>query len=137
MGSGGSGSNAAYLCRSAGMDIAIIDHSPFGGTCALRGCNPKKVLHGAAHISELVENMSTVLKGSVDVDWERLIGFKKTFIEKIPAQREKGLDYRINMADSTKWYNSRRLGFKKTGYKVLIDKKTDRIIGAHILAPGV
>ncbi len=28
---------------------------------------------------------------------------------------EKGLDYRINMADSTNWYNSRRLGFKKTG----------------------
>ena len=81
IGSGGSGSNAAYLCRSAGMDVAIIDHSPFGGTCALRGCNPKKVLHGAAHISELVENMSKVLKGSVDVDWERLIEFKKTFID--------------------------------------------------------
>ncbi|MCJ7472587.1 MAG: hypothetical protein MUP02_07260, partial [Actinobacteria bacterium] len=49
----------------------------------------------------------------------------------------KGMDYRINMADSTKWYNPRWLGFKKTSYKVLIDKKTDRIIGAHILAPGV
>ena len=90
IGSGGSGSNAAYICRSAGMDVAIIDRSPFGGTCALRGCNPKKVLHGAAQIPELVENMSKVLKGSVDVDWERLIEFKKTFIEKIPAQREKG-----------------------------------------------
>jgi glutathione reductase (NADPH) len=50
---------------------------------------------------------------------------------------EKGLDYRINTADSTNWYNSRRLGFKKTGFKIIIDKKTDRIIGAHMLAPGV
>ena len=49
---------------------------------------------------------------------------------------KKGLKYRINMADTTKWYNSRWLGYKKTGFKILIDKKTDRIIGAHILAPG-
>ena len=89
IGTGGSGSNAAYMCKSAGMDVAIIDHAPFGGTCALRGCNPKKVLHGAAHISELVNNMGKVLEGSVVINWEKLIEFKKTFIEKIPAQREK------------------------------------------------
>jgi glutathione reductase (NADPH) len=50
---------------------------------------------------------------------------------------EKGLDYHIKMADTTNWFNSRRLGFKKTGYKLIIDKKSDRIIGAHMLAPGV
>lgn len=90
IGTGGSGSNAAYLCKSAGMDVAIIDQKPFGGTCALRGCDPKKVLHGAAHISELVDNMSMVLSGSVAIDWEKLIEFKKTFTEKKPAKREKG-----------------------------------------------
>jgi len=90
IGTGASGSNVAYLCKSAGMDVAIIDHSPFGGTCALRGCNPKKVLHGAAHVAELVGNMGNVLEGSVVIDWEKLIEFKKTFTEKTPAQREKG-----------------------------------------------
>ena len=90
IGTGASGSNVAYLCKSAGMDVAIIDHSPFGGTCALRGCNPKKVLHGAAHVAELVGNMGMVLNGSIAIDWEKLIEFKKTFIEKTPAQREKG-----------------------------------------------
>lgn len=90
IGTGGSGSNTAYLCKSAGMDVAIIDQEPFGGTCALRGCDPKKVLHGAAHVSELVGNMSMVLNGAVAVDWEKLIEFKKTFTEKTPAKREKG-----------------------------------------------
>jgi glutathione reductase (NADPH) len=100
IGTGASGSNVAYQCRSAGMDVAIIDHLPFGGTCALRGCNPKKVLHGAAHISELVGNMGKVLKGSVDVDWNKLIEFKKTFIKKIPGQREK--DFRDNGIEAIK-----------------------------------
>ena len=90
IGTGASGSNVAYLCKSAGLDVAIIDHSPFGGTCALRGCNPKKVLHGAAHVAELAGNMGKVLEGSVVIDWEKLIEFKKTFTEKTPAQREKG-----------------------------------------------
>jgi len=28
----------------AGWKVALIDHRPFGGTCALRGCDPKKML---------------------------------------------------------------------------------------------
>jgi hypothetical protein len=30
--------------RAAGWSVAVIDHLPFGGTCALRGCDPKKML---------------------------------------------------------------------------------------------
>ena len=30
--------------RRAGRSVAMIDHRPFGGTCALRGCDPKKML---------------------------------------------------------------------------------------------
>ncbi|HZC37185.1 MAG TPA: hypothetical protein VE221_00755 [Sphingomicrobium sp.] len=28
----------------AGWRTAVVDHRPFGGTCALRGCDPKKVM---------------------------------------------------------------------------------------------
>ena len=31
-------------CRATGWRVAVIDHQPFGGTCALHGCDPKKVL---------------------------------------------------------------------------------------------
>lgn len=90
IGTGASGSNVAYQCKSAGMDIAIIDQAPFGGTCALRGCDPKKVLHGAAQISELAGNMGKVFEGSVSINWGNLIDFKKTFTEDVPEKREKG-----------------------------------------------
>jgi glutathione reductase (NADPH) len=42
IGTGAAGSAAAHKCRKAGWDVAIIDSRPFGGTCALRGCDPKK-----------------------------------------------------------------------------------------------
>lgn len=44
IGTGSAASTVAHECRSAGWDVAIIDSRPFGGTCALRGCDPKKVL---------------------------------------------------------------------------------------------
>jgi glutathione reductase (NADPH) len=34
---------AAARVRKAGHAIAVVDHRPFGGTCAWRGCDPKKM----------------------------------------------------------------------------------------------
>ncbi|MFQ5799338.1 MAG: FAD-dependent oxidoreductase, partial [Bacteroidota bacterium] len=50
IGTGSAGSTVAHKCRSAGWNVAIVDSRPFGGTCALRGCDPKKVLVGAAEL---------------------------------------------------------------------------------------
>jgi len=52
IGTGAAGATAAYKGRSAGWEVAIIDSRPFGGTCALRGCDPKKVLVGAAELGD-------------------------------------------------------------------------------------
>ncbi len=57
IGTGAAGSAAAYKCRKAGWDVAIIDSRPFGGTCALRGCDPKKVLVGAAELIDWTRRM--------------------------------------------------------------------------------
>src|SRR6266487_7103013 len=57
IGTGAAGSAAAYKCRKAGWDVAITDSRPFGGTCALRGCDPKKVLVGAATLIDWVRRM--------------------------------------------------------------------------------
>jgi glutathione reductase (NADPH) len=51
IGTGTAASVAAYHCQGAGWRVAVIDHLPFGGTCALRGCDPKKVLVGLAECS--------------------------------------------------------------------------------------
>ena len=44
IGSGSAAQNIASRCRAAGWSVAMIDKRPFGGTCALRGCDPKKML---------------------------------------------------------------------------------------------
>jgi glutathione reductase (NADPH) len=50
------------------------------------------------------------------------------------TQAEKqGLDYRVNKGTTTSWPSSKRIGEKHSGYKVLISKKDDTIIGAHIV----
>jgi pyruvate/2-oxoglutarate dehydrogenase complex dihydrolipoamide dehydrogenase (E3) component len=50
IGTGVAASTVAGQCHSAGWKIAVIDSRPFGGTCALRGCDPKKVLVGIAEL---------------------------------------------------------------------------------------
>ncbi|WP_431309709.1 FAD-dependent oxidoreductase [Bradyrhizobium iriomotense] len=44
IGTGTAAQAAAGRMRKAGRSVAMIDHRPFGGTCALRGCDPKKML---------------------------------------------------------------------------------------------
>jgi glutathione reductase (NADPH) len=57
IGTGEAASPVASQCRSAGWEVAVIDFRPFGGTCALRGCDPKKVLVGAADAVDWVRRM--------------------------------------------------------------------------------
>ncbi len=58
IGTGSAASAVAHECRSAGWEVAIVDSRPFGGTCALRGCDPKKVLVGAAEVVDWVRRMN-------------------------------------------------------------------------------
>jgi len=92
IGTGAAGSAAGYKCRKAGWDVAIIDSRPFGGTCALRGCDPKKVLVGAAELidwTRRMEGKGVLAKGS-EIDWPSLMQFKKTFTEPVPENQERG-----------------------------------------------
>ena len=46
IGAGTAAMTGAMRVRAAGKQVAVIDYRPFGGTCALRGCDPKKMLIG-------------------------------------------------------------------------------------------
>jgi glutathione reductase (NADPH) len=89
IGSGAGGSTAAYRCRESGWRVAVVDELPYGGTCALRGCDPKKVLVGAAELVDWQRRMSgNGLEGSLTIDWPALMRFKQTFTGPVPASRE-------------------------------------------------
>ena len=91
IGTGTAGSTAAAECRSKGWRVAIIDSLPFGGTCALRGCEPKKILLEAAKTvdsNQRHENKGTSDSKAIQIKWPDLIRFKKTFTDPFPKQRE-------------------------------------------------
>ncbi len=90
IGTGSAGSTVASRCRSAGWQVAIVDSRPFGGTCALRGCDPKKVLVGAAELIDWNHRMKGrgIHADSLRLDWPELMAFKRTFTTPVPQNRE-------------------------------------------------
>ncbi len=92
IGTGSAASTAAYHCRAAGWQVAIIDSRPFGGTCALRGCDPKKVLVGAAEAIDWNRRMKGkgIDGGQARIAWADLMRFKRSFTEPVPGNREQG-----------------------------------------------
>jgi glutathione reductase (NADPH) len=91
VGSGAAASGVASRVRQAGRSVAIVDCRPFGGTCALRGCDPKKVLvSGAEAVRSARRLAGHGVLGEPSVDWADLISFKRTFTDPVPAQRARG-----------------------------------------------
>jgi glutathione reductase (NADPH) len=92
IGSGSAGAGVASRCRAAGWTVAIVDSRPFGGTCALRGCDPKKVLVGAAEAIDGIRRLDG--KGldpaGARIDWPALMAFKRSLIEAVPRSRAEG-----------------------------------------------
>jgi glutathione reductase (NADPH) len=90
IGTGSAGAAAANECRSAGWNVAIVDSRPFGGTCALRGCDPKKVLVGVTEVIERTRQLAGkgVSSDTVKIEWPELMRFKRTFTQPVPADRE-------------------------------------------------
>src|SRR5713101_5199824 len=91
LGTGSAAQNVAYTCRATGWSVAVVDSRPFGGTCALRGCDPKKVLVGAAALIDWIRRMGSkgVRGDKARIEWSELVRFKRTFTDPVPKQREK------------------------------------------------
>jgi glutathione reductase (NADPH) len=94
VGTGAAASTVAYPCREAGWSVAVIDDRPFGGTCANRGCDPKKVLVGAGDVLDWARRMGGhgVEASHLHIDWPELMHFKRTFTDPVPASREHGFE---------------------------------------------
>jgi len=88
----GSGNSVAMRCAAARKKTAIIDNQSFSGTCALRGCDPKKVLVGIAHALSLNQQLQG--KGIATIathSWKDLMQFKTSFTEPKIPKTEAGL----------------------------------------------
>src|SRR2546427_7774229 len=86
IGTGSAASTMASQCRAGGWQVAVVDSRPFGGTCALRGCDPQKVLVGAAEAIDRIQAMEGkgIDAGQARIDWPDLMRFKRTFTAPVP-----------------------------------------------------
>lgn len=92
IGGGTGGNGVARMAANAGWKVASIDSLPFGGTCALRGCDPKKMLIAVTEGVEWARNLGGKgLEAQTSVDWADMIAFKRTFTDSMPGRIEGGL----------------------------------------------
>jgi len=116
LGTGAAASTVASRCVAAGWNVAIVDTRPFGGTCALRGCDPKKVLVGVAQVTDWARRMrgKGVCYDQLQIDWKELMRFKSSFTQPVPKSREES--------------------FKKAGIEAFYGRA--RFVGPHSIEIG-
>lgn len=92
IGTGTAAGNIAGKCRQAGWSVAVIDRRPFGGTCALRGCDPKKILRRGPEIADAARRLAGqgIEPEGLRIDWPGLNAFKRRFTDPVPKKREQG-----------------------------------------------
>jgi len=83
-------SAVATRCREAGWTVAVVDSRPFGGTCALRGCTPKKILVSAAEAIHAARDMrgKGVPANGLTLEWPGVMAFKRALIDPTPQRTE-------------------------------------------------
>jgi glutathione reductase (NADPH) len=122
----GTGSAAAHKCRAAGWRVAVVDSRPFGGTCALRGCDPKKVLVGAAEVVDWSRRMQGkgVAAPQATIDWPALIRYKREFTAGVPPRRERA----FQEAGIATWHDRARFVGERT-----VRVGEAQLTGRHVL----
>lgn len=93
IGAGMAGVSAANKCASKGWKVAIVDALPYGGTCALRGCDPKKILRRGAEIIDSARLMhgKGINDEGLSINWADLMKHKHGFTDPVPQNTEDSL----------------------------------------------
>lgn len=90
IGAGTAGMAAANKCAAQGWQVGIVDALPYGGTCALRGCDPKKILRRGAEVIDAAHRMRDkgITGNGVAIDWSALMRHKRGFTDRVPQRME-------------------------------------------------
>lgn len=95
IGAGMAGVAAANKAGAAGWRTAIVDELPYGGTCALRGCDPKKILRRGAEIIDAARLLrgKGIDENGLAINWRDLMAHKRGFTDPVPARLEADLEH--------------------------------------------
>ncbi len=95
---GGGSGGLAHAQRAAeyGVNAAVVEHGPLGGTCVNVGCVPKKVMWYAAHYAQQLHHAidygyEVAVKGH---DWASLKARRDSYVKRLNGIYESNLDKR-------------------------------------------
>jgi len=92
IGAGVAGRGIATSLAEAGQTVACVERRAFGGTCELRGCEPKKLLWEAAHAVDRARRLAG--HGIVEaprMDWSALAARVRETTEPVPDRARRSL----------------------------------------------
>jgi len=108
IGTGGAGNTAAFRLARDGKKVLICDYKPFGGTCAISGCDPKKVMITAAEFTDFQSRVMSkgVISEPATPSWKAMMAHKREFTDnhsdKLKYKYAKaGIDYLDGKASFT------------------------------------
>jgi pyruvate/2-oxoglutarate dehydrogenase complex dihydrolipoamide dehydrogenase (E3) component len=91
IGMGQAGPSLAARLSGAGMRVAIVERSKFGGTCVNDGCTPTKTLIASAYVAHLASRSAefgVMLDGKARIDMRRVKARK----DEVVARSRSGLE---------------------------------------------
>lgn len=93
IGGGTAAGNVARICAEAGRSVAMVEEQAYGGTCPIRGCDPKKMLRRGAEVIDAARRMQGkgIDTGDLRIDWQALVAFKDGYTDSIPGRMESAL----------------------------------------------
>jgi pyruvate/2-oxoglutarate dehydrogenase complex dihydrolipoamide dehydrogenase (E3) component len=94
IGTGQAGPSLAARLSKAGMQVAVIERGPFGGTCVNNGCTPTKTLIASAYVARVAQRAADYgvqIGTPVKVDMARVKARKDAVVERSNKSIEKSL----------------------------------------------
>lgn len=87
---GGTGNNVAEAAADAGMETALIEKGPLGGTCLNRGCNPSKMLIQHANVASTVQEAERFhVDATVEsIDYEAIVDWMDESVSDVAESME-------------------------------------------------
>ncbi|HSB46699.1 MAG TPA: dihydrolipoyl dehydrogenase [Candidatus Bilamarchaeum sp.] len=131
----GSGLDVMSAAASQGLNVAIVEEGPMGGTCLNRGCIPSKILIHSADVMQTIKRASEfgINVGKVSVDFRKVMQRAWTVDEEAA-----GIEASIRKAKNITLFKERAVFSGPKTLKVKSGQITaDRIVIAAGTRPSV
>ena len=130
----GAGAHVASQAGREGLQVALVDQGPTGGTCLNNGCIPSKMLIYPADVVRTLQDAGAVgvHAGINEVDFQTIMSRMRAVVDKTRSSLEEALKAKKNLV-----YYQERAEFIGD-YTLMLGGKADRTITAPkiVIASG-